>query len=51
MKTLLTLLLLLGLTLPMMAAEKKTPAKKKPATEKKDAPAEEKPSAKSAKET
>ena len=44
----LTLMLFLGLALPMMAAEKKSTAKKKPAAaEKKEAPAGEKPSAKS----
>lgn len=48
MKYIITVLLLLGVALPMMAAEKKSPAKKKPAAaEKKAAPAEEKPSAKS----
>lgn len=51
MKTLLTLFLLVGLTAPIIAAEKKAPAKK-PAAEKKTddkkaAPAEDKPSAKS----
>lgn len=48
MKTLFTLLLLLGLSVPMMAAEKKSSTKKKPAAaEKKDVTAEDKPSAKS----
>jgi len=48
MKTILTLLLFLGLAFPMSAAEKKSPAKKKtPAAEKKEAPADDKPSAKS----
>ncbi len=47
MKTLFTLLLLLSLTIPMTAAEKKSPAKKPAAEEKKAAPAEDKPSAKS----
>ena len=47
MKYIATLLLLLCLNLPMMAAEKKPAPKKKPAAaEKAAAPAEEKPSAK-----
>jgi DNA uptake protein ComE-like DNA-binding protein len=48
MKTILTVLLVLGVALPMVAAEKKSSAKKKPAAaEKKAAPAEDKPSSKS----
>ena len=48
MKHIITVLLLLGVALPMMAAEKKSSAKKKPAAaEKKAAPAEEKASSKS----
>lgn len=51
MKTLLTLFLLVGLTAPSMAAEKKTstkkPAAEKKAETKKEAPADDKPSAKS----
>lgn len=51
MKTLITLFLLVGLTAPILAAEKKSTAKKpaaeKKTDEKKAAPAEDKPSAKS----
>ena len=48
MKYIITVLLLLGVALPTMAAEKKSAAKKKPAAaEKKAAPAEDKPSSKS----
>ena len=47
MKHIVTVLLCLGLTVPLMAAEKKSTAKKTPAAAEKKAAPEEKPSAKS----